>query len=766
MKKTFVEWKRWQTEPIPEELHNEWKATNAFADGMAIIVGKVWRGLHTGQHLTFIDCDNSKAIEEFCAINGRRGETLSLDKIAEQFIVEQHKDDTNKCHIFFYSEIPFVKKSSDMAVIGSNNNREEEVPAFEVKGQGTHGIAYCTPSIHKNGEHYEIIGTKEPISLGSKPANELMQHLDNICRRYGLQYLENDNGNGKSLIPTTELFKDNFVIYKDHNRHLALLRAMDSLISHNASILSLEEIKELAYKWNQKHCVPPKEDREFEKDWKDATKYIISSSRSSPKKLEEEAASAIVADDDNYDTPGNWLSRQKIIDKHLDQTAALSEEVMRLHTFKTLEDTKEIRFYQNGVYHLGGDDCINTALEKLGGYDVTTNIVREVTEHIKRRTLVPRSEFDKELYLVNCRNCVIDLRSGRTLDHDPTYLFTQQLPVNYRPDQIRTCRKILDFLYNIMHPSDVPLILEFIGYCLIKDCRFQKALMCAGPPDTGKSTFLFLLTAFLGKDNVANKTMQQLTENRFATASLYGKLANVFADLSSNRLKDIAMFKTLVSGDRINAERKFIQDFEFTPFAKLVFSANLPPLPPQGISDEDAFYKRWFVVSFNLHKKCFFCGQEIVKDPNLLEKLTTEDEDELSGLLYLVVKAAQRLLARKRFAKSPTIETVMEEYERKAKPVKAWVEARCIVYEDYETDKDKLERDFEEYCQRKKLPSINNRIQLGRELNLYYRVTDGKRGPRGNQTHVWKGIALRKDLRARGELDLNVYGEKEEVEEE
>jgi putative DNA primase/helicase len=321
----------------------------------------------------------------------------------------------------------------------------------------------------------------------------------------------------------------------------------------------------------------------------------------------------------------------------------------------------------------------------------------------------------------------------------------------------------LDFLYNVMHPSDVPLILEFIGYCLTKDCRYQKALMIAGAPDSGKSTFLLLLTAFLGKTNVANKTMQQLTENRFATASLFGKLANVFADLSSNRLKDIEMFKVLVSGDQISAERKFIQDFDFTPFAKLVFSANLPPLPPPGIQDEDAFYKRWLVISFNLHKNCLFCRQKIEKDPNLLEKLTTEEE--LSGLLYLAVKAAQRLVTRRRFAKSPSIEAVTEEYEKKANPVKAWASARCIIYEDYETDKERLEKDYEEYCLRKKLPNIN-RVHLGRELNRLYRVRDGRVGPKGNQTHVWKGIALRKDLRAKGELDLFVYGNTDEVEEQ
>jgi phage/plasmid-associated DNA primase len=83
------------------------------------------------------------------------------------------------------------------------------------------------------------------------------------------------------------------------------------------------------------------------------------------------------------------------------------------------------------------------------------------------------------------------------------------------------------------------------------------------------------------------------------------------------------MFKVLVAGDRISAERKFLSDFDFRPYAKLIFSSNLPPLPPENAHDEDAFYKRWFVVSFNLRQKCLFCGKKLEIERRLIDKLTT-----------------------------------------------------------------------------------------------------------------------------------------------
>ena len=100
---------------------------------------------------------------------------------------------------------------------------------------------------------------------------------------------------------------------------------------------------------------------------------------------------------------------------------------MRLTAFKTLSDTKEILWYHNGVYLPGGEDRITIGLEKLGGYYVSSHVRTEVIEHIKARTLMDRSKFDKDIHLVNARNCVIDLRSGECLPHNPEkYLFTQQ----------------------------------------------------------------------------------------------------------------------------------------------------------------------------------------------------------------------------------------------------------------------------------------------------------------------------------------------------
>ena len=288
LKTTSTEWKQWQQKSIPEELHEKWKKENKFDDGMAIIVGKVWRGDHKGEYLIFVDLDNLKAIEEFCT---RNGETVSLEQIAEKFIVEQHKDDTNKAHIFFYSKIAFPKKSTDIHVPGlSDKIQRGEIPAFEIKGMGTHGIAFCTPSMHKNGERYRIIGTSEPTLLDEKTAYEMMQRINSICEAYGLTYLSGNggsggDGNGKSThghgLPVKELFKEGTVILEGHNRHNALLKMTMSLVANLRGKVPLSTIKEMAFSVaNTKHCKPPIDREEFEGNiWRSVIRYIPANQR-------------------------------------------------------------------------------------------------------------------------------------------------------------------------------------------------------------------------------------------------------------------------------------------------------------------------------------------------------------------------------------------------------------------------------------------------------------------------------------------------------
>jgi hypothetical protein len=156
----LIKWSDYQSRPVPEEQHEFWKRNNSFSKGIALIPGIIWHNdTKKGLYLNFIDLDNEKAIEEFCNINGN---STTLENLAKRIIIEQHLDELTKAHAYVYSRHPFRKKSSDRISNLSSKIDSNEIPAIEVKGLGEHGIAYCTPSPHMNGNSYQILGTLEP----------------------------------------------------------------------------------------------------------------------------------------------------------------------------------------------------------------------------------------------------------------------------------------------------------------------------------------------------------------------------------------------------------------------------------------------------------------------------------------------------------------------------------------------------------------------------------------------------------------------------
>lgn len=268
-KRTYEEWSQWQDKPIPDTLLKEWKESGKFEKGCAIIVGKIWHGPYKGKYLCCIDIDNKSGLDNFL---NHFSDGYTIEKLAEKTIVEMHGQETNKAHIYFIVEKPLSKKSGIgiLNLHSSNPTKGNDIPAIEVKSEGKHGIIFCSPSIHKDETRYEIIGTRIPTVLDAKRSQELEDSINEIYTKY--DSVSKDKEKGQT--PTEDLFKTDFQVKEGNNRHECLLRVMESLIQRNKNILIEEETKELAEKWNQRHCEPPLDDTELDKQWRCAKKFI------------------------------------------------------------------------------------------------------------------------------------------------------------------------------------------------------------------------------------------------------------------------------------------------------------------------------------------------------------------------------------------------------------------------------------------------------------------------------------------------------------
>lgn len=403
---------------------------------------------------------------------------------------------------------------------------------------------------------------------------------------------------------------------------------------------------------------------------------------------------------------------------------------------KTLADTKETLVYQDGVYIKGAEAVIAKWVEerlrdKELGKKATINFVREVLEHIKRRTYADRSKFDAEPFILNLRNGLLKVDTGEFKEHTPEYLSAVQIPTNYDPTAV--CSKFRKFLPEITYKEDHPLLQETFGSTLWKDYPTKKATMLVGDGNNGKSTLIEVLKAMLGITNVSARNLQELEMNRFAKADLYGKLANLYADLSDSALKTVGTFKMLTGNDPLTAERKFQNSFTFINFAKLLFSCNKVP---EVYEDTTAFFDRWNMITFPYtftDSGPVADGGEKTKraNKNLRKELTTESE--LSGVLNWAIEGLNRLRANGwTFSNSRSTEELRDEYIRKSSPIHAFV-LDCIFQKpDGRTPKPALFQAFCDYCTDHRLPIVTKNTFFQRlpefvKVETQHPEIDGKR---------------------------------------
>ena len=226
---------------------------------------------------------------------------------------------------------------------------------------------------------------------------------------------------------------------------------------------------------------------------------------------------------------------------------------------------------------------------------------------------------------------------------------------------------------------------------------------------------------------------------KFALAELYGKLANVFADIESHELKKTSNLKNIITGDTIMAQRKFGHPFKFTPFIKLIFSANKFPVV---YDQSDGFFRRFVIVTWQRQ----FHGLDA--DTHLEEKLLS-NKDEMNLVFNLLIRIAHNLNIRGHFIHSKRIAEIRTEWNRNSDPLLLFIETMVDERENaYETKLSAYTK-YRDWCiARETEPMTINRF--GRTFSEYYDTDQMKVD--GINRKVWLDITI-KDVNKQTILD-------------
>ena len=274
--------------------------------------------------------------------------------------------------------------------------------------------------------------------------------------------------------------------------------------------------------------------------------------------------------------------------------------------------------------------------------------------------VAPEFEVGPVSALINFENGMLRWQSDpdpTLVEHHPEFLSTVRIPIAWEPQA--TCPMFDAFLDEAVPEDDRDRAWQVLGYLLMAGNPLQRMFLLTGTGGNGKGVYLNVIRAMLGDRNTAAEPLHDLAENRFSTAELHGKLANVCGDIDAAYIQNTARIKELCGDDRMKGERKNERQFYFKFWGKAIFSANAVP----GSSDSSrGWTRRWEVVPFPY--------APTKPDPTLSARIVAS---ELPGIAVKAVHALRALMEAGEFWRGETAETAHQEFAEKANRVLRWI---------------------------------------------------------------------------------------------
>lgn len=368
-------------------------------------------------------------------------------------------------------------------------------------------------------------------------------------------------------------------------------------------------------------------------------------------KLKPSELKTIMRDEAFIDTskdPSNFFNSkgQFLFDK-------FSKYLMETH--KIIKINKQLHIYENGVYKLGYEEIQAEMIKHISNLNKQKR--SEVMSYLD--LLIRENTLPSDAAYIAFKNGVYNIDTDTFEDFSPDLVITNKINYNYNP---AAYSEIADKTLNKLACNDAnirALLEEVIGYTFYRRNELRKAFILTGDKHNGKSTYLDMIAQLLGVENTTALDLKELGD-RFKTAELFGKLANIGDDIGDEFIANPAIFKKVVSGDRVNAERKGQDPFDFTCYAKMLFSANSIP----RIKDKSgAVIDRLIIVPFDAS----FSKNDPDYDPYIKYKL--HDDVVMEYLINIGITGLKRILENQGFTVNKKVIDNIKEYEENNNPI-------------------------------------------------------------------------------------------------
>jgi putative DNA primase/helicase len=264
----------------------------------------------------------------------------------------------------------------------------------------------------------------------------------------------------------------------------------------------------------------------------------------------------------------------------------------------------------------------------------------------------------KKQSIINLKNgsLVLDENGATLKAFDYRDFLTHQLDFNHDPTAKNAVFQ--QYLDDVLPNKETQKTLQQVaGYLFIKGLKLELTFFLYGTGANGKSVFFEVINGVIGNDNISNYSLESLTDEKgYHRAMIKDKIVNYGTDIRLTKI-DAGIFKTLASGEPIEARLPYRDPFMMTDYAKLIFNVN--KMDSANVEHTHGFFRRFLVIPFNQKVP------DHLQDKDLHKKILTDR----AGVLNWIIEGAEEVVKNRNIFVSAECEEFKKQFMKETDSV-------------------------------------------------------------------------------------------------
>jgi putative DNA primase/helicase len=395
------------------------------------------------------------------------------------------------------------------------------------------------------------------------------------------------------------------------------------------------------------------------------------------------------------------------------------------------------------------DDDERKKMGKWAIHSESTGAMKAMLESAKAELLAAPKQFDAQPFLLNCKNCVVDLQTGDWYGHDPNFYMTKCADAEYDPDaNCPTWKKFLAAIFDNEQPL-IDFVQQALGMSLAGNTQEQKFFLCYGIGSNGKTTLLEVIRRILGTYAVAANIETFMVRKNEGIGNDLAELCGArFVTAAENKLGsrlNEAAIKKVTGGEPIRARFLYGNEFQYQPEFTLWVAVNHKPV----IKDTTkSIWRRVMFVPFEVVFEEHASDPAKKIDPDLLEKLLQERD----GILAWLVEGCVQWVQQGQLNPPQKVVKAISEYQKEMNTLEHFLEEQCVEDTGARVQAGILYKEYRKWCE-----DYGERADTLTAMGL--KLTEMGYGKiKSDGRTYYRGIATREDAAER-----EMVGEEEEA---